>query len=281
MTPREIILHTEAWIYLVLAAAIWWSASGYMRRIPKPSKHRFYLALGLVLPAALAWPWYSSLVDERRKAVLAGIAEHDRTERLRLVQPGEKLPAYDHRRSRLFKIGGRYFVVPIEYAYGMSGLSFFWIDGKPSVRQPGRSPVDNSPGKSYRELGIDLSIHVDPSVAHIPTREYMQQFDARGELDVPELLFPGVVRRDLRRRDSPEDSRAFCIATDALAPDGLPAVTLCPGSRKQYPTRYGTAFWWRPGVLVSASMHETHLKDWPAISLEVYRVINLVKEEQP
>lgn len=275
MTPREIILHTEAWIYLVLAGAIWWSASGYMRRSHKPAKHQFFLALGLVLPAALAWPWYSSLVDERREAVLAGIAEHARLERLNRIRPGERVPAFDRNTTELHKIGGRYFLVPKAYAMAPTTLLFYWIDGRPEPGRGSSVQLTNEPGKSHREQAIEMFIEVlEPDNA-----QRRRQWLAIRSLGEPMEIAPGLVRRKVMGEDY-----SLCIATQSPGMDGRPAEIVCPDTDNPPPHR-DTLFAryddWKPGMRMKVRFHVRHLKDWPAINAEIIRILNLIREEQP
>jgi hypothetical protein len=282
MTAREFILHKEAWAYLAASLMAWLIGSQLLKSTSKAGIYSFVLAAGLVLPAALAWPWYSSLVFERREKLLAYIAEHRRLECLDRFCEGDVQPVYDHRSEVRLKFNGRWFVGPSEYfSTGINGAAFLWWKGKPYSK---RMDLPNDLKAILKDSSNDVTIEISTLAKNTPRApwgyELIQMANDHDWIAKREEVRSGLDRITMKHVVGPSgyhlDHVIYYVATGEKGLDGLPPVATCIHDK---PRNSGaTGFIWRDGIWIGAHWNQQNCADWPEIYREIVRVISFLKE---
>jgi hypothetical protein len=282
MTAREFILHKEAWAYLAAALIIWLIGSQLLKSTSKARIYKIVLAAGLIIPGALAWPWYSSLVFERREKLLAYIAEHKRLDCLDKFCEGDIRPSHDNSHEETLKFNGRWFVGPDEYfSSGVNGATFWWWQKKSYSRRM-ELPSDAKPFLKVGS-GYDATIEIFLRSTNIPPAplgyDLIQLANERGWIAQREEVRPGLERITMKHVVGPSgyylDDVTYYIATREIGLDGLPPVAAC--SHDDPRNRGGTGVMWQDGIWVGAAWNQQHCADWPEIHQEIVRIISLLR----
>jgi hypothetical protein len=198
---------------------------------------------------------------------------------------GDRLPAYDRNTLSLFKVDGRFYLVPKAYGSGGSTgpLGFYWPSRAPLSRPDLAAefrPGDPKHQNNYGDVAIEIftnSAELAPSVRH--GYAFLQRALASDSVQRKRTLRPGLDEYDMKHVVGEDghflDRVSYYVATDRTGVDGQPPVASC-GAVGQISSG-GTGFPWH-GLWIGTRMSGARCADWPEIFDETLRVVNLIRE---
>lgn len=220
------------------------------------------------------------------------IAEKKRIECLDKFCDGDVEPTRNMATEVAYKLYGQWYLVPKQYAKGMSGLAFYW---------PSKTPVTGLPvGQEFSEKGrdyYDVAIEIfltgrqrwpDPNVVRPWDGESwelrLEELQRQGLRIQREKLRPDLERIRFFDTKGQQYRHEYYLAAQQrkIRGNGIPGIACdLPDSRPKALPRCNGGFFWQEDVYADFRFHAQHAADWPAIHQEIVRVLNLAKKAQP
>jgi hypothetical protein len=209
----------------------------------------------------------------------AAWAEEERQRCLNSICPGDVWPTFDPSKEALMKIGGKWYLAPLEYGGTANQLAFLWPSKQPArMAQSLDGKKVPSSGGGYAQL-VEVFLTSPPPTPVGAT--VIERAEKNGWVLERKELRRGLVQYDMKPAEGPDDvgrdRHRYFVATELRDASGNAPFAACEKG-DVIVGRASAGFLWRHDIAVGVRMHRFHCTDWPEIYTEILIVLNQVKK---